>query len=260
MRKTALIAFSFLLIGFLFGVLFGRTNEDKAQDVKSAVSKITPTQELLISEALHREKELYKVVKVIDGDTISVNIDGKIETIRLIGIDSPESVDPRKPVQCFGKEASDKAKQILMGKKVRLESDPTQGDKDKYKRLLRYVFLEDGTNFNRPMIEEGFAHEYTYNAPYKYQDEFKVAELNAREEKRGLWADNACNSLPEEPQKINEQTPAVNSNNAENFSCAGKTTCDQMSGCEEANFYLNNCSLTRSDGDKDGVPCETLCR
>ena len=261
MRKTALIAFSFLLIGFLFGVLFGRTNEDKAQDVKSAVSKITPTQELLISEALHREKELYKVVKVIDGDTISVNIDGKIETIRLIGIDSPESVDPRKPVQCFGKEASDKAKQILMGKKVRLESDPTQGDKDKYKRLLRYVFLEDGTNFNRPMIEEGFAHEYTYNAPYKYQDEFKVAELNAREEKRGLWADNACSSSNQEPRESQEPTPTIN--NAANdggFSCAGKTTCGQMTSCEEATFYLNNCGLARLDGDKDGVPCETLCR
>jgi len=260
-RKTALIAFSFLLIGFLFGVLFGRTNEDKAQDVKSAVSKITPTQELLISEALHREKELYKVVKVIDGDTISVNIDGKIETIRLIGIDSPESVDPRKPVQCFGKEASDKAKQILMGKKVRLESDPTQGDKDKYKRLLRYVFLEDGTNFNRPMIEEGFAHEYTYNAPYKYQDEFKVAELNAREEKRGLWADNACSSSNQEPRESQEPTPTIN--NAANdggFSCAGKTTCGQMTSCEEATFYLNNCGLARLDGDKDGVPCETLCR
>ena len=140
MRKTALIAFSFLLIGFLFGVLFGRTNEDKAQDVKSAVSKITPTQELLISEALHREKELYEVVKVIDGDTITVNIDGKIETIRLIGIDSPESVDPRKPVQCFGKEASDKAREVLMGKRITIELDPTQGDKDKYKRYLFVAF------------------------------------------------------------------------------------------------------------------------
>ncbi|MDO8639512.1 MAG: thermonuclease family protein [bacterium] len=133
------------------------------------------------------------VLKVVDGDTIDVELSGKKEAVRLVGIDTPEVVDPRKSVQCFGKEASAKAKEILSGKRVRLEQDPTQGNRDKYGRLLRFVFLEDGTNFNKLMIDQGFAHEYTYQSnPYKYQKEFIEAEKLARENKKGLWADGVC--------------------------------------------------------------------
>lgn len=135
------------------------------------------------------------MVSVTDGDTLKINLNGKTETIRLIGIDTPETQDPRKPVQCFGKEASNKAKEMLNGQKVRIESDPTQGDKDKYGRLLRYVYLQDGTFFNKYMIEEGYAHEYTYNLPYKYQSEFKKAETQAREQNKGLWAANTCHGV-----------------------------------------------------------------
>lgn len=134
----------------------------------------------------------HRIVKVIDGDTIMVEVEGKKQSIRLIGINSPEVSDRRRPVECFGKEASKKAKEILEGKKIKLESDPTQGDKDKYNRLLRYIFLEDGKNFNKIMIEEGYAFEYTYNIPYKYQTEFKNAQKQAEENKKGLWADGAC--------------------------------------------------------------------
>lgn len=135
----------------------------------------------------------YRVVKVVDGDTLDVNIDGKIERLRLIGIDTPETVDPRKSVQCFGKEASNKAKEMLNGQFVNLESDETQGERDKYKRLLRYVFLPDGTNFNLYMIAEGYAHEYTYSTAYKYQSEFKQAEIDARNGNKGLWNPSTCN-------------------------------------------------------------------
>lgn len=89
--------------------------------------------------------QLYKVSQVVDGNTIKVDLNGTIETIRLIGINTPETVDPRKPVECFGKEASDKAKALLSNTNVSLEADPTQGERDKYGRLLRYVFMEDGT-------------------------------------------------------------------------------------------------------------------
>lgn len=136
---------------------------------------------------------LYAVSKVTDGDTLEVTIDGKAEKIRLIGIDTPETVDPRKTVECYGKEASDKAKALLSGKKVRLEADKTQGDKDKYNRLLRYVFLEDGTNFNLLMIKEGYATEYTYSTPYKYQVEFKQAQRTASDTDKGLWSPDTCN-------------------------------------------------------------------
>jgi micrococcal nuclease len=137
--------------------------------------------------------DLFTVVGVTDGDTIRVDINGIIETIRLIGMDTPEIVDPRKPVQCFGKESSDKAREMLGGKRVRLEADPTQGERDTYGRLLRFVFLEDGTSFDQWMIAEGYAHEYTYQSnPYKYQAEYKDAEKTAREGKKGLWADDTC--------------------------------------------------------------------
>ena len=121
-----------------------------------------------------------------------MSLSNKKDTVRLIGIDAPEIVDPRKNVECFGKEASDKAKEILDGKTIKLESDPTQGDRDKYGRLLRYVFL-DGINFNKLMISEGYVHEYTYeNNPYEYMEEFKNAERKAREENKGLWNKSTC--------------------------------------------------------------------
>lgn len=139
-----------------------------------------------------KEIETAKVIRVVDGDTIEVSLNSKKETIRLIGIDAPEIVDPRRNIECFGKEASEKAKDILNGKTIKLESDPTQGERDKYQRLLRYVFLHD-LNFNKFMIGSGYAHEYTYHSnPYKYQTEFEGAEKQARENKIGLWSDNVC--------------------------------------------------------------------
>ena len=137
-------------------------------------------------------QEAYKVIKVVDGDTIDVDINGEISRLRLIGIDTPETVDPRKPVQCFGREASNKAKELLQGQFIFLESDETQGERDKYKRLLRYVFLPDGTNYGLFMISEGYAHEYTYSEPYKYQAEFKQAEIDARSGNKGLWSPETC--------------------------------------------------------------------
>ncbi len=132
------------------------------------------------------------VTKVVDGDTFDVLLDGKMERIRLIGIDTPETVDPRKPVQCFGVEASKTAKTLLTGKRVRLEIDPTQDDRDVYGRLLRYAYVEDGPFFNEYMVAEGYAHEYTYEIPYQFQQTFRDAERAAREAGRGLWADDAC--------------------------------------------------------------------
>lgn len=135
----------------------------------------------------------YSVTEVVDGDTIKISMNGKVETLRLIGMDTPETVDPRKPVQCFGKEASNKAKELLSGKKVRIEMDPTQGERDKYDRLLAYVYRDDGLFYNKAMIEQGYAHEYTYNTPYKYQTEFKTAQKTAQTAQVGLWSPATCN-------------------------------------------------------------------
>jgi micrococcal nuclease len=139
------------------------------------------------------QSAMYRVTKVVDGDTVNVSINGETIPVRLLGIDTPEVVDSRKIVQCFGKEASEETKKLLINKSVRLEADQTQGDTDQYHRLLRYVFLLDGTLVNDHLIRNGFAFEYTYHSiPYTYQNQFKQAEHDARMNKRGLWADNTC--------------------------------------------------------------------
>ncbi len=140
----------------------------------------------------HDVSNIYKVSKVIDGDTFSVSFNNKILKVRVIGINTPETVDPRRKVECFGREASDQAKRLLGGQEVRLESDPTQDEKDKYGRLLRYVFLQDGTDFGLKMIRQGYAYEYTYELPYKYQKEYKNAQIEAESEKVGLWNEKIC--------------------------------------------------------------------
>lgn len=130
--------------------------------------------------------------RVIDGDTLEVIINGEKQKVRLIGVNTPETVDPRRPVQCFGKEASNYAKQLLTNQTVFLESDPSQGSIDKYHRLLRYVWLDAKTNVNELLIADGYAYEYTYNTPYKYQSVFKAAQQEAQNAARGLWSPNAC--------------------------------------------------------------------
>ena len=135
------------------------------------------------------------VKRVVDGDTIHVFLDNNDVTIRMIGIDTPETVDPRKPVQCFGKEASNHARQLLNGATVYLEIDDSQGDYDKYNRLLSYIWMSDGRMFNQVMIAEGYAFEYTYNRPYKYQAQFKDAQRNAQTQQLGLWAPATCNGI-----------------------------------------------------------------
>ncbi len=137
----------------------------------------------------------YPVTSVVDGDTIKIKIGDSVETLRLIGLDTPETVDPRKPVQCFGKIASAKAKELLTGTSVRLETDPTQGVRDKYGRFLAYVYLPDGLFYNKYMIEQGYAHEYTYDIPYRYQLEFKAAQKEAEAAQRGLWSPDTCNGV-----------------------------------------------------------------
>ena len=145
-----------------------------------------------ITKNLKEERDYFLVTKVVDGDTIDVMIGTTTERVRLIGINTPETVDPRKPVECFGREASAKAHELLENKKIYLETDETQDNRDKYGRLLRYARREDGLFYNLEIIKQGYAYEYTYQIPYKYQTEFKAAQVLARENKLGLWADNAC--------------------------------------------------------------------
>lgn len=143
-----------------------------------------PVQQLVTSAPQVAASD-YTVTEVSDGDTIKVKMGDKIETIRFIGMDTPETKDPRKAVQCFGQQASDYTKNLLLGKQVRLESDPNDSDRDKYKRLLRYVYLGD-TLVNQELIKQGYAFTYVV-FPFTKMEEFKASEQEARSNSRGLW-------------------------------------------------------------------------
>lgn len=130
------------------------------------------------------------VVRVVDGDTIVARLPGGEESIRLIGIDTPETVDPRKPVQCFGREASERTKALLPpGTAIRLERDAEA--RDHFGRLLAYVHrADDGTFVNLALAEEGYAQPLTIPPNVAYAARFAAAAADARQQGRGLWG--AC--------------------------------------------------------------------
>jgi micrococcal nuclease len=130
----------------------------------------------------------YAVTQVFDGDTIQVNMGGTLERIRMIGVDTPETHKPGAPVQCFGPQASDYTKKLLTNQAVRLEADPTGDNRDRYDRLLRYVYFNEAL-VNKQLIEQGYGFAYI-SFPFTKKVEFMQAQFAASGQKRGLWA--AC--------------------------------------------------------------------
>src|SRR3989344_747480 len=244
-----------------------KAEEENASSVLSETSTASTT-----SQEITPKGQEAQVIKVVDGDTVTVSFSGKNETIRIIGINTPETVDPRKSVECFGQKASDKAKEQLNGKTVQLEADATQGERDKYNRLLRFVWLDNGTvDFGAVMIQEGYAYEYTYSTPYTYQTKYKELQKEAEQNKRGLWADNACpvptatpattnNSATQQnkPTSPNAQQPTTNSTSS------GDKDCPDFKTHAEAQTYFNSKGGSSSnnvdnlDADHDGIACESL--
>lgn len=233
----------------------------------------------------------FEVVSVVDGDTFKVVIDGKNETVRLVGINTPETVDPRRPVECFGKEASDKLKSLLLGQHVALEPDETQSDRDTYGRLLRFAKLHGVDDVGLMMLQEGYAEESLYSStPHVLYDSYVQAEKEAQESKKGLWADNVCPvSTPkptatpkptQAPVKLNTPTPSPkpvststpppskqsSGSGGSGYSCTGPDLdCKDFSSRSEVLQFWNTCGFSASydphrlDGnDNDGQPCESL--
>jgi endonuclease YncB( thermonuclease family) len=132
----------------------------------------------------------FAVVRDIDGDTIDVNVAGTTERVRLIGVDTPEEFDPRKPLQCFAKTAADFTAGQVSGQNVRLEADSQDSDRDKYHRLLRYVYLPNGQLLNEELIKQGYGFAYVV-FPFTKLEQFLQDEADARQQNRGLWA--GCN-------------------------------------------------------------------
>lgn len=232
--------------------------ESSQEEVPSSVSTQTET-------GAQSSQTSYLVTKVVDGDTLTISKDGTSVTLRLIGIDTPETVHPSKPVECFGTEASNKAKSLLSGKYITLETDDSQGTYDKYQRMLAYVYLPDGTMFNKYMISEGYAYEYTYGTPYKYQSEFKQAQNSAKQDKKGLWADGVCEEETTPTSTPTTQTQTSSPVNTGNYSCSSNIyNCSNFSTHDEAQAVFEMCGGTSNDvhqldgSDNDGLACETL--
>jgi len=139
---------------------------------------------------LNAQLGLAHVDRDVDGDTIDITLNGRHDTVRFIGVDTPETHDPRKPVQCYGPEAAAHTKAMLEGQNVRLAADPQDSDRDKYGRLLRYVYLPDGTLYNAQLIAEGWGFAYTI-FPFSKLEDFRALQVSAKAVNHGLWS--ACN-------------------------------------------------------------------
>jgi len=139
--------------------------------------------------ARNNQPGYYRITKFDDGDTIVVDMDGHDETIRFIGVDTPETHRPNTPVQCYGPEAADFTKSYIGQNRVRLEADPLDTNRDRYGRLLRYVYLPDGSLVEDKLVSEGYAFAYT-QFPFEKKERFVAEQQSAQQANKGLWA--AC--------------------------------------------------------------------
>ncbi|HYE22966.1 MAG TPA: thermonuclease family protein [Candidatus Paceibacterota bacterium] len=234
--------------------------EQKAHDLIVDLNAKAGLKSQIEISADGNSKETYRVQRVVDGDTLVVDISGSEITLRLIGVNTPETVDPRKPVECFGKEASAQTTSLLAGQNVLLGFDSSQGNWDKYNRLLTYVYREDGLFINKYLIENGYGHEYTYNTPYKFQEEFDEAEEYARENKKGLWAPEACKEFVE-TQNTGKRTEPIETDGL-SYTCAVNSyNCSDFENKAQAqNIYLAcgglQADVHKLDADRDGEACE----
>jgi endonuclease YncB( thermonuclease family) len=205
-----------------------------------------------------------KVVAVTDGDTIKIlDANNVLYKVRLTGIDAPEKAQP------YGNASRKHLASLVAEKNVRVESSKN----DRYGRLLGKVWVQpddcpgcDKTlDANHAQIVSGMAWWYQYYAneqPAGDRERYKSAIIEAKAQKRGLWQET--NPVPPWAWRRGERTaitnPAETKNPTEtNFQCGSKRYCREMTTCEEARYYLQNCGLSGLDGDLDGIPCESIC-
>jgi micrococcal nuclease len=131
-----------------------------------------------------------RVTRVVDGDTLHVQVDGRDETVRLLGIDTPELHKPATPVECGAREASRAMEKLADGRKVTLTTDPTQDERDRYGRLLAYAVTTGGTDLGEAILRRGWAEVALFDGPFERLAQYRVAAANARHADRGVVA--AC--------------------------------------------------------------------
>ena len=195
------------------------------------------------------------VVEVVDGDTIKVEIDGEVFTVRYIGIDTPETVHPSKPVEWMGAEASAVNESLVGGQQVLLERDVSETDR--YGRLLRYVHLMDGTFVNAELVRLGYAQVSTYPPDVYYQDLFLIKQQEAVGAERGLWS-IAPTEVPAVPTEPSQVAPVCDcSGNI--YNCPDFTTRAQAQACHNYCIEVTGWDIHKLDGnDNDGLACESL--
>ncbi|HEY5805784.1 MAG TPA: thermonuclease family protein [Candidatus Saccharimonadales bacterium] len=147
---------------------------------------------------------LYTATRFSDGDTITVDMNGQSETVRMIGVDTPETHRPDTPVQCYGPAASAYTKNLIGTQKVRLEADPTNQNRDRYNRLLRYVYLPDGRLVQAELIQNGYGFAYT-SFPFTKKTDFIKLEEQAKANNKGLWGN--CTVTEENGRKQTNPVP-----------------------------------------------------
>lgn len=177
-----------LIMVLLALVLAGCDVESVADPTATRGSGSTSRNTATSSTIANTSDESYQVVRVVDGDTIIVSIDGTNQRLRYIGIDAPESVKPDTPVECFGQEASDENKRLVEGKRVFLERDTS--DRDRFDRLLRYVYVEENGErvfVNEVLVANGYANSASFPPDIARQDQLRSAEREARDAGLGLW-------------------------------------------------------------------------
>lgn len=164
------------------------TSQPKSTTGAASVATVRPS----VAPAATGAREQAVVLEVIDGDTIRVRLAGRDVSVRYIGIDTPETVDPRRPVQCYAREASAYNDGLVRGKGIELEKDVSETDR--FGRLLRYVWV-DGRMVNEVLVRDGYASAVAYAPDVKYQDRLRALEAEARAAGRGLWGP-ACAASP----------------------------------------------------------------
>jgi micrococcal nuclease len=261
---------------FLFAIWGGTLPQPSAVQNQPQKEKVTP-QEVTVQKNVNQQakapvEKLYKVTKITDGDTFDVEINGKTETIRMLLVDTPETVHPNKPVQPFGKEASTFTTQLLNGKSVKLEAD--KEDKDQYGRLLRYVYI-DGKSVQELLLEKGFARVSIYQPNTKYVAKYQQIETGAKNKKIAIWSianyvqasgfvtptskpvskpvqKPTPKSTPKPEPKPKQETQPEPETNYVYYA-----NCSEAKSAGAAPLYKGDPGYrSKLDRDKDGVACE----
>lgn len=248
-----------------------------AEEVQNDLDEYQKEVETSYEDIEKNNTEEFIIEYVVDGDTVRLSTG---EKIRYIGIDTPETKHPSKPVECYGQQAYEKNRELVEGKVVELEKDVSETDI--YGRLLRYVYV-DGVMINELLIKEGYAKSSSYPPDIKYQDRFKKAEEEARTAKKGLWSDICTIVVTPQPTPkptikltpiptvkatatVVPQVPVVNSGSCK-YECSGPDRdCADFSSHAEAQAFFNCCGFTAQNdpmrldgrGVDDGLACESI--